>query len=348
VRVEVVDTGRGIPIEERSRIFTDFQSTETQTLNWHGSSGLGLSISKKFVELHQGCIGLESEVEQGSTFWFTLPKKNESHNCEKLRGVIREVPSELELSYKERILVAVCEDENTLTYLQRHLSGFKVLPATGIPEALHLLQEVRAMGILSTDPLPDIEIPDNVIYVQIPSSGIKEIARTFQVRDVLVKPVTRQGLLKGLLKLPEPASRILVADDDPDVARLYERMLVDYQGSREIIVAYNGIEALDAMRTYLPDLVLLDVAMPEMDGWEVLKQKALDLSIAHIPVIIISARFEEFLSARLAGVIGFTRRNGLQIGEVTTLVGDGLRSLAPEWFSVGDESGGGPESNDLG
>ncbi len=108
--------------------------------------------------------------------------------------------------------------------------------------------------------------------------------------DYLVKPMTRADLVQAIEAIAQPVKRVLVVDDDPDVPQLLGRMLSTHDGTLDVTAALNGEQALDELRSHPPDLMLLDIVMPDMDGWQVLELKRKEEAIRDIPVIIISAQ----------------------------------------------------------
>jgi CheY-like chemotaxis protein len=102
--------------------------------------------------------------------------------------------------------------------------------------------------------------------------------------------VKRADLERAVRQAGKPVKRVLVVDDDPDILRLWTRMLLACEGTQEVIAASSGTEALAKAHMYLPDVILLDILMPDMDGWQVLKAINQDETTSHIPVILISAQ----------------------------------------------------------
>jgi CheY-like chemotaxis protein len=115
------------------------------------------------------------------------------------------------------------------------------------------------------------------------------VGQTLGVKDYLVKPISRQALLKLLERLGTDIRRILVVDDDPRMGKLLQRLLEANLEVYEVIWAKNGQEGLRKMREQLPDLVLMDLSMPEMDGYTLLAEMRQDSRLCHIPVAVITA-----------------------------------------------------------
>jgi len=125
--------------------------------------------------------------------------------------------------------------------------------------------------------------------------------------------------------------RVLVADDDPDMIRLFRRMLTPEIPPRDCLEAHNGQEALELLRAERPDLVLLDLMMPGQNGYDVLAEMAEEPSLADIPVIIVSAREKDEIGLRLSHPIQVHKANGLQLGDVIRALEANLNALAPGW-----------------
>jgi CheY-like chemotaxis protein len=148
---------------------------------------------------------------------------------------------------------------------------------------------------------------------------------------MLVKPVSRHELLTAIQRLGKPIQRVLLVDDDPQVAQLFRRMMTTTALIETYIEAYNGAEALNLMRTEKPDLVLLDLMMPEVDGRSVTDQMAEDASLRDIPVIIVSAKGQDYVNFSVNGSIEIYRPDGFQFSEVMQTIEATLSALTPGW-----------------
>jgi len=133
--------------------------------------------------------------------------------------------------------------------------------------------------------------------------------------DYLTKPVTRPVLEEAIRAVGKPVRRVLVVDDDPDALQLFTRMLQTCDGALEVVTASSGEQALAELRGSPPDLVLLDIIMPEVNGWQVLATKSQDDAIKDIPVILVSAqdpREQPLASRALLATMG----EGLSLSKV--------------------------------
>lgn len=340
VAVRVTDTGRGIPEQDLPRIFEEFRSTEQPLSAWHSGTGLGLPISKRFVELHNGRMGVESVYGRGTSFWFTLPCKPVPEQRRQTWSVRHPRPI-ARLGASERIVLVVSEDPHAASVLQRYLDGYRVIDTAELGEVARLVEEVKPLAVVADEATPLPEISDRVLVVRCPLPSSRRTAQMLGVSDYLVKPVSRQELLRAIERIGRPVRRVLVADDEPEVVRLFRRMLRAHIPPRGCLEAYNGEEALRLMQEERPDLVLLDLVMPQVDGRSVLEQMARDPDLADIPVIVVSARGQDPTSLRLSGPIQLSRPGGFELGEVVRALEASLSVLAPGWRSA-DSNGKGP------
>lgn len=327
----VRDTGRGIPPEDLPKIFQEFRTTEQPASSWHSGTGLGLPISKKFVELHSGRMGVESAMQQGTTFWFTLPLQPKRPSPP--ASAHDRVQPLAAASLDERLIILVHDDPQTAALLQRYLTDCRVAVAPNVEAALAIAEEQQAVALL-TDPahasaLPGIALP--VISCPLPSG--RQAAAAIGAQDLLVKPVSHEDLVEAITRLQRPVSRVLIADDDPNVVRLFRRMLQTRLPADACLEAYNGEEALSRMRAEHPDLVLLDLAMPRVDGRMVLDRMAEDPELGQIPVIIVSAKSQDYIHLQLPGMVQVQRPGGFQLSELVQLVDAMVKTLAPGWAS---------------
>jgi signal transduction histidine kinase/DNA-binding response OmpR family regulator len=262
VRVTVTDTGKGIPAQDLPKVFEAFRTTEQPISVWHSGTGLGLPISKKFVELHRGQMGVESTAESGTTFWFTLP-------CIQTRvpkAVRIESPgAPLTPFILERILIVVSDDPHRAGLIHRYLPEYRIARVANLQEGIALASESRADAILTDEPVESGTSVSSVPLIYCPLPNERREAIACGAADLLVKPVSSGDLLTAVDRLNRPVRRVLIADEDPDMARLFRRILrVRFQDDK-ILEAYHGEEADRIVEAASPELVILSDRLPGMD-----------------------------------------------------------------------------------
>jgi signal transduction histidine kinase/CheY-like chemotaxis protein len=311
--VSVADTGPGIAPEEQQRLFQPFQQLDSSIRRRHGGSGLGLSISKQFVEMHRGKMWLESEVDVGTTIYFTLPlgesfSSDPGHTGDATRWFSPYSEYEYRLRTRQskapmptvRPRLMLLEKGETLHHLfRRHLPEFETVSAKDVEEAVRELNRSPVQALVVNTPLgKESPILTNqldewtycppVLTCWVP--GEDETARELGVMQYLIKPVSCDKLLSTLEALGPEVQTVLLVDDDQEVLRLFARMVAASERGYRILQAMGGQRALDLMRERQPDAVFLDLIMPGMDGFQVLQEKNLDPAIRDIPVVVVSSR----------------------------------------------------------
>jgi signal transduction histidine kinase/CheY-like chemotaxis protein len=248
---QVRDTGPGIPADQLTQIFEEFQQSP-ETSGSSGTTGLGLTISQRIVELHGGQMWAESVVGQGSTFSFVLPvykPLGESH-----------LQSKTEQPKTVRPSIILLADENAEDFglLQRHLDGYLLTRATDWEVARQLVSKVHARAIISSHEPPEpMNLPVPVIICPLPSSH--EMAQAWSVDGYVRKPLTIHALRSALRQYAPNAARLLLVDEDSSSLRLVERMVLGLENGYHVSRAYDVTEALHYLKSNRPDAVLLDL-----------------------------------------------------------------------------------------
>jgi PAS domain S-box-containing protein len=303
LQVDVSDTGIGIAVEEIRRIFDRFYRVDHPVVQEAGGTGLGLSIVKMFVEMLGGEIWVESKLDVGSTFSFTLPLTT-AEVPEVSADLLTTEPA-LMVSRRPKILV-VEDDRDLALLLRRQLEseGYQVLLAGSGEDALWLAREEQPQLISLDIMLPDLDgfvvlerLKENPITAPIPvviTSVLTEADEGYALGavDYVVKPFSEEKLLQAVRRALSPFSvqgpyDVLVVDDDPDIRGLMEEAL-SFRGY-QVSTAPGGREALAHVRESLPDLILLDLKMPGVDGYEVIRQLKADDATRPVPIIVITA-----------------------------------------------------------
>ncbi|MGQ9682017.1 MAG: ATP-binding protein [Anaerolineae bacterium] len=325
VIVRVADTGPGIQREWQERVFEPFEQLDASIRRHHGGSGLGLSISKRFVELHGGRMWLESEPGRGTVFSFSLPLEASAppgrmvdrfsrwfspyHEYEP-----RSRPSKAPVPEVRPRLLVLEQGDSLQRLLRRYASEAEVLPVHDANEALRTLRHSPAQALVVNTPLlreltaplePLTSLPYDTPAVFCWVPGSNEAALEFGVAAHIVKPVRREALISSLEGLGEDVHTLLLVDDDAEALQLLARMASSFRRYR-VLLAHSGQEALELLRTRRPDAMMLDLMMPEMDGFAVLRAKGADPNLRDIPVIVVSAR-ETMGDMVLSNALAITR-----------------------------------------
>lgn len=303
-RIDVVDTGIGIPEEKLGLIFNAFQQAEAGTARKYGGTGLGLTISQALCQLMGYRIEVSSEVGKGSTFSICMTSNQETPTRIAPTPSPKDsedLPSAEELKGK---LVLVIDDELDSRTLLAHMIeefGCQAIAANSGEQGLHMAREFHPNLITVDLMMPhmdgwqvirslksDPELRDIPVVVVSVVAG-ENRGGIIGAVDVLQKPVIREDLLATLRRsLPFDKSRILIVDDEADARKILTEHLSDE--SCECREAKNGKEALSIMEDFMPDLVLLDLMMPEMDGMTFLSHIRAEPRYQWMPVIVVTAK----------------------------------------------------------
>ncbi|HIC88442.1 MAG TPA: response regulator, partial [Anaerolineae bacterium] len=333
--ISVADSGPGIPAEELPRVFEPFHQLDGSLSRPYGGAGLGLSISKQFVELHGGRMWVESEVGRGTTVSFTLPLP-EADFVKRISPVEMSAPP-VRASSVEPSLLVFHEDESVARLLRRYLNGYEIIWVNDVVEAIEKAGTLRPVAMITDGDgkaqwQSMIRNGDQVAEIPVlicPLPGGRRLGMALGACDYLVKPVNRKTLLRAIERLDRQPKTILIVDDDPHVARLLARMLRSASRSYTILEANSGQRALELMRNRDIDLVLLDLYMPDLSGFSLLDVMRSDPRLAKSDVIVISVRGRDETLIPLAGDLGVTKSKGLTVTEVLRLLQALVDALSP-------------------
>ena len=341
--VSVADTGPGIPEEKRGQLFRPFEQLDGSVRRRYGGTGLGLAISKSFVELHGGRMWLESDDSCGTTICFTLSTEPHATADEPVSRWLRpewefEQRSERSLAPPPVVnpkVVVLDPTESLQRLATRYLQGVEVVATRSEGEALQELARAPAQALLvnaasGPQALQRIGalagLPAGVPAIICSVPGVSETAGTLGIADYMVKPVSRERLLASLDRLGIKSGKVLIVDDEPEALRLFWRMLAATGRDYTVLAASSGEEALGMLRRERPDVMLLDLVMPEMDGFRLLEARGHDPDLRDIPVVVTSARDptgQPIISSGLA----VTQGGGLASHELLTCIDAIRRSL---------------------
>jgi|HubBroStandDraft_6_1064221.scaffolds.fasta_scaffold03486_4 signal transduction histidine kinase/DNA-binding response OmpR family regulator len=301
VRLEVRDSGAGIPPEEQERIFEAFYRLR-QTGKAIEGTGLGLAITQRLVELQGGKLGLESELGKGSCFFFTLPAVSSVEERESKSTCIQVLPAG-----PTRILVL--EDDPVAAHLlETHLVsvGYEVALCMDSARAVEMAAKLQPHAItmdiimkpingwellstLKTDPRTE-RIPVIVVsIVDQPTTGA-----LLGADEYIVKPVEKATLLLAIDRCVERHGRsrqkrpILVVDDDAPTREFIAELLVKH--GYVVGTAGNAAEARARVQVSLPDLVILDLILPDSSGFQLLSEWRQNAQTAELPVFVLTSK----------------------------------------------------------
>jgi len=320
-------------------LFHDFYQARQPAGQPAMGSGLGLAVAKRFIELHGGWMKVESYLGRGSTFSFGLP--GQSNQLEWLASGDGR-PSERFAAAKTTLpVVGVLESAPWLTQvLQRYLDGYRVVPVSALDSARRSdsFRNATALVVPTADGAEGwAELPSAmakagglpVVYCSL--HGSQEAVNRLGVADYVYKPVTHDRLAQVLARWRpgKGPRRILIVDDDQHMVRLLARMVFAISRHYRVAKAYDGATALDLMRQHVPDLVLLDLLMPEMDGYTVLQKMREEEALREVPVVVVTARGMQEDEAVIAGTFGLARGDGFPAGELIRCLKAVLDNLSP-------------------
>src|SRR5438128_3516007 len=296
IELAVADTGIGMTSEQQAKLFEEFTQADSSTARQYGGTGLGLAITRKLARMMGGDVTVTSEPGKGSVFTVRLPGSAEAEARSSTGSDGRRSPT------ADRVLV-IDDDATARELIADHLKaeGFSVVTAAGGVEGLKLAKELRPTAITLDVMMPDLdgwsvlatlrqdpelaEIP--VIMITIVDEHRRGIA--LGASGYLTKPIDRERLhrLVTRFRAPTPPTSVLLVEDD---AIQRERMRGWLEGPQwSVREAANGREALDRLQQGKPDVILLDLMMPEMDGFAVVAALQKEAAWRDIPVIVITS-----------------------------------------------------------
>ncbi|NKB71609.1 MAG: response regulator [Candidatus Latescibacteria bacterium] len=342
VEVQVADTGIGMPPESLEYIFDEFRQVDGSTTRRYGGTGLGLSISKKLAHLLGSDIRVESQLGEGSIFILELPLRYfPAASAEE--APLEEVADPLGSS--RRLVLAIDDDPNVLSLITQELTeeGYRVVGASSAMEGLAKARELDPYAITMDIMMPGIDgwemmarlksdpqtraIP--LIILSIVDN--REMGYRLGADEYLVKPVDKDALVSVLQRFAGQDRQVLVVDDDPLVVDLL-RQLLEEEGW-QVRSAGNGEEGLAAMGRQRPDLVLLDLMMPVVDGFEMLRSLRGNPVWNDLPVVVLTAKEltrqeSEELRSQTTRVI---EKEGLDPERLMEGLRQSLKNLARLW-----------------
>jgi len=324
----VSDTGIGIAPDDQDKLFDEFRQLDGTLARQHDGTGLGLKISKEFVELHEGHIWVESEgiPGKGSTFAFELPLDDQDDlrpaDTVRVPGLAPVAP--------QRTVILLTHDDSITPLLKRHLDGFKVVELTTWERLGEVVDQSWASAVI-LNPTRGSELSElrqarellgerDIPVILCPLAGAGQLATYLGVEAYLVKPIERQRLSATLESLlwqgtdgDDESRSLLLVDDDPRIVRLLTRMLDSEPHAYELLRAASAGEALEVLSYRCVDAILLDIVLADVDGYTFLEMLRGDPRLADIPVVILTSLGYDLADRAYLGspVVAVSLRGGL-------------------------------------
>ncbi len=296
VKVLVTDTGLGVPAQEQQTIFNEFQ--QSSATRGYGGLGLGLAICRHLIDLHGGTIGIRDSAEnEGTTFYFTLPTLTElDHDpaLETLQNTVlllTEAPSRVTkladyLAAQGFSVETVQTSQLDFHTMPDWMSNVFAFP----PDAIILdVQRDKAWG---WELIASLKQDKNTRSLPVLLCSMDQDGNTVLDLATLTKPLGLDALSHVLERfgLHDAQHKILIVDDDRYIRDMHTAMILRQLPEARILHAANGRQGLEIMQREAVDLVLLDLMMPELDGFAVLETMQSQRELRQVPVIVITAQ----------------------------------------------------------
>ncbi|MBN1430910.1 MAG: substrate-binding domain-containing protein, partial [Anaerolineae bacterium] len=345
VTIKICDTGIGVPQAEQEIIFDEFRQAEGIVKREYGGLGIGLALCRQLVELHEGKIGVQSPGEElgGSTFFFTLPvlsgaaeiglEGDGQHQVVVLTHRAGSSGDLIEYLVDEGFNIRVVEVDGAAGWLSQLAAS---PPSAIVLDCQPATEQGWALVNLLKDNPATADIP--VLFYSLPEG---QDSGSVLALDYLTKPVDAADLIEALQRQgmtwhrAEGGKAILIVDDEPAILDLHARIVQTQMPECTILRAGDGREALAIIEQARPDLVLLDLMMPEMDGFKVLEAMRESEASRNIPVIVLTARAitQEDMARLNRGVSAILQKGIFSAGETLSHVSEALarsKSLSGE------------------
>lgn len=317
--VTVADSGRGIAPEKLPRAFEAFDRLDEEHLR--EGTGLGLAVSKKFVELHEGHMWITSQVGVGTTVSFTLPLPSDVNG---LPPAPLRLTQPLPVRTPRPLILVLHDDPRALTLLRRHVDECDFVLAETPEQVNKLLQTTLPNAVLMDGAWAShwphfaavLTTAAHAPVLTCPLPSVHHLGALMGATDYLPKPVTRDDLAAALARLPRAPRRALVVDDDPHIVRLIGRMLGAIDPALRVLETFSGEEALAVAQTQHPDVIFLDLLMPHVSGYNLIDAVSADPNLASTALIVVSVRSVEEESAAITGELRLEHGAGFTLTEL--------------------------------
>jgi CheY-like chemotaxis protein/anti-sigma regulatory factor (Ser/Thr protein kinase) len=306
LEIAVADSGIGIAEEDRGRIFQEFQQLDSGADRQAQGTGLGLALTRRFAILHGGDVRMESEIGKGSVFTLALPL---TLTVSEEPGVTPVPSMTHEPDQTERPLILVIEDNPGAAELVTRIverGGFRAAIARSGTEALERARELHPVAITLDILLPELDgwevlsrlkrdpTTSHIPVVVVSFVDSPELGMALGALDYFVKPVHARELIARLSQFhfergtDQQEMRVLVVDDEP-ANREYLTRILEPEGFT-VTTADGGRSGIQLARSGRPDLVLLDLMMPDVTGFDVVEALRADEATRAIPIMVLTAK----------------------------------------------------------
>jgi signal transduction histidine kinase/CheY-like chemotaxis protein len=304
IELSISDTGIGIPEQDRLRIFEAFQQVDSGVDRRQPGTGLGLALTRRFARLHGGDVQVQSEFAKGSTFTISLPLRTEQRPAAQ-----PVVPATGDTKDQHRPLILVVEDNAAaIELMTRNLDrgGFRTAVARSGTEAIAAARRLRPLAITLDILLPELDgwevltrlkhdpITSSIPVVVVSVVDNPELGMALGAIDYFVKPIDGAAFLKSLSRFNfrratgRDEFRVLVVDDEVANREMLAEILEP--AGFTVMSAAGGQEAIEMASDRLPDLVLLDLLMPDVTGFDVVEALRANHSTHDTPIMILTAK----------------------------------------------------------
>jgi len=300
VTLAVTDTGIGLTQEQMGKLFQDFVQADATTTRKYGGTGLGLAISRRFCQMMGGDVTVTSAPGRGSTFTIRMPA---DVGVAQPAAAVRDAARPSARPSAGSTILVVDDDQSVRDLTERFLTreGFSVVKAAGGHEGLRLARELHPAAITLDVMMPDLDgwtvlaaIKGDPELADIPvilMTIVDEKNRGYSLgaTDYMVKPIDRERLTAVLRSICGAAGRRVLLVDDDETMRRGVRLALEPDGW-QVSEAENGRVALARLAETRPDVIMLDLMMPEMDGFEFLVEMRSRAAWREIPVLVVTAK----------------------------------------------------------
>jgi len=321
ITFSVADTGIGMTTEQMSRLFEAFAQADASTTRKYGGTGLGLAISRRFCRMMGGDLAVSSEPGKGSAFVATLPARVQSQGTESGASWVARPTAET----AGATVIVIDDDPIARDLIQRTLrkEGFNVALAGDGPSGLDLARQLKPRVITLDVMMPSMDgwavlsalkadpATADIPVIMLTIVDEKQIGFALGAVDYFTKPIDWGRMAASLKKYRQPnlPQTALVVEDDASTREMLRRTLLKERW--EVLEAENGRVALERLAGRAPTVILLDLMMPEMDGFEFMEELRKRPEYRQVPVVVITAKdLTEQDRQRLNGQVARVMRKG--------------------------------------